>query len=702
MDGPTLLASDAREELEEAAPSPLRTKAKLMIRPMPKACNPVPASPVKLSRYADALGSIEEDNPFGDLTHDKLRQLSGKSDLTKVTFLQLSIDTGKQSVEALGELLPSLLQLRLHESKLHSFRDLGTSLHSLQVLWLERCGVTDLDGIGALTGLRELYLNGNCISDISPLSMHDELSVVDLQGNAVMDIVQIEQLGLCPQLTALKLVENPVASIPQYRAIVISYIPHLTALDDKPITAADRTPVTSATIDLALRFDHSAGGTKLVPESPSRPPSAAKSTFDMLLDAAKDQHSSDLTHGTDVVFAGNVTSALRRRSHEHYHNNASAMDDPQRPPTPASSFPPRPSTPLQRESITATLDRACELDLTSRLSSKSRDSILHELKAWKLETSVAQVGRPETPSKRSSAKKTSSRPHTSGGRTPVREAFGESAPRRHSRSSPIKSVSKPHAVEILVLDDQTPDDSPPTFTGLHEEWTLELQALSPRIEPQAIPSFKKHIFDASQSDSDSEKDENDDDEDLGHLPLRTARKLQHFNVGDSLNAIDEWTNRLLHAEDGPVAVVPVTERCKTPKRRPSAGPKFLDVPSTVVTPVTTPAKTVATPTPTPAKSPTKALPLKSDAVSGARPADAPTADVLLVEAATYESLDDASLVVLLQGKDKANLHHLKTKESFRGFFHGIERIRLETLLRRAYGDGDKMQKRLGLMAGRTS
>ncbi|KDO30240.1 hypothetical protein SPRG_19795 [Saprolegnia parasitica CBS 223.65] len=667
MDGPTLLACDAREELEEAAPSPLRAKAKLMIRPMPRACNPVPSSPVKLSRYADALGSIEEDNPFGDLTHDKLRQLSGKSDLTRVTFLQLSIDTGKQSVEALGELLPSLLQLRLHESKLHSFRDLGTSLHSLQVLWLERCGVTDLDGIGALTGLRELYLQGNCISDISPLSMHDELSVVDLQGNAVMDIVQIEQLGLCPQLSALKLVENPVASIPQYRAIVISYIPHLTALDDKPITAGDRTPVTSATIDLALRFDHSA-------------------------DAAKDQHSSDLTHGTDVVFAGNVTSALRRRSHEHYHNNASAMDDPQRPPTPASSFPPRPSTPLQRESITATLDRACELDLTSRLSSKSRDSILHELKAWKLETSVAQVGRPETPSKRG-AKKTS-RPHTSGGRTPVREAFSESAPRRHSRSSPIKSVTKSHAVEILVLDDQTPDDSPPTFTGLHEEWTLELQALSPRIEAQAIPSFKKHIFDASPSDdSDSEKD---DDEDVGRVPLRTAR--QHFNVGESLNAIDEWTNRLLHAEDGPVAVVPVQERCKTPKRRPSAGPKYFDVTST---PAKIPA---ATSTPTPA-TPNKTLPLnKTDAVSSARPAEVPSAAaaVLPVEAATYQSLDDASLVVLLQGKDKANLHHLKTKESFRGFFQGIERTRLETLLRRAYGDGDKMQKRLGLMAGRTS
>lgn len=106
------------------------------------------------------------------------QQLSGHVDLSSVKYLQLSIDSGKQSVEAIGELLPSLQQLRLQNSVLHSFRDLGTSLHSLQILWIMRSGIKDLDGIGALTGLQELYLQYNDISDISPLTLHEELQVL--------------------------------------------------------------------------------------------------------------------------------------------------------------------------------------------------------------------------------------------------------------------------------------------------------------------------------------------------------------------------------------------------------------------------------------------------------------------------------------------------------------------------------------------
>ncbi|KAF4315594.1 hypothetical protein BBO99_00009246 [Phytophthora kernoviae] len=57
------------------------------------------------------------------------------------------------------------------------------------------CHITDLDGIGALTNLQELYLQHNNVGDISPLTMHEELRVIDLEGNNIADIGQIEQLG---------------------------------------------------------------------------------------------------------------------------------------------------------------------------------------------------------------------------------------------------------------------------------------------------------------------------------------------------------------------------------------------------------------------------------------------------------------------------------------------------------------------------
>lgn len=106
------------------------------------------------------------------------QQVTGRQDLSRVTSLRISVDAGKQSVEVVGELLPSLQQLTLENSVLYSFRDLGTSLHSLQVLSVARSGITDLDGIGALTCLQQLYVQHNRIADISPLSMHEELQVV--------------------------------------------------------------------------------------------------------------------------------------------------------------------------------------------------------------------------------------------------------------------------------------------------------------------------------------------------------------------------------------------------------------------------------------------------------------------------------------------------------------------------------------------
>ncbi|KAF0745900.1 hypothetical protein AaE_008345 [Aphanomyces astaci] len=173
---------------------------KLVIRTLPKGCNPMPVS--STDRPPSRSGPMappthEDDNPFDDITDEKLvrclRSLKhDDTDLNRVTYLQLTVDTHKQSVEALGELLPSLTQLRLHQSVLHSFRDLGTSLHGLQILWLMSSGVKDLDGIGALTGLRELYLQFNDIMDVSPLSLHDELHI--LGTNGPVGWVLVEQL----------------------------------------------------------------------------------------------------------------------------------------------------------------------------------------------------------------------------------------------------------------------------------------------------------------------------------------------------------------------------------------------------------------------------------------------------------------------------------------------------------------------------
>ena len=83
-----------------------------------------------------------------------------------------------RKVDHLGTLMPLLSELRLERgSTLASFRDLGSSLSNLRVVWLSACGIRHLDGVGALTGLEELYLAFNDVEDLTSIALHERLEV---------------------------------------------------------------------------------------------------------------------------------------------------------------------------------------------------------------------------------------------------------------------------------------------------------------------------------------------------------------------------------------------------------------------------------------------------------------------------------------------------------------------------------------------
>ncbi|KAH0507947.1 Leucine-rich repeat-containing protein 56 [Microtus ochrogaster] len=177
--------------------------------------------------------------------------LAQVDDLQLVRVLEMCVDTRKNSLGNFGVHLPNLIQLKLNHSCLGSLRDLGTSLGHLQVLWLARCGLTDLDGIGSFLALKELYVSYNNISDLSPLCLLEQLEVLDLEGNNVEDLGQMRYLQLCPRLATLTLEGNlvclkpdpgPSNKAPQdynYRAEVKKLIPQLHILDEIPTTCTN-------------------------------------------------------------------------------------------------------------------------------------------------------------------------------------------------------------------------------------------------------------------------------------------------------------------------------------------------------------------------------------------------------------------------------------------------------------------------------
>ncbi|XP_069910668.1 leucine-rich repeat-containing protein 56 isoform X2 [Oryctolagus cuniculus] len=318
------------------------------------------------------------------------RALAGEDDLQLVRVLEMCVDTRESSLGNFGVHLPSLNQLKLNGSRLGSLRDLGSSLGRLQVLWLARCGLADLDGVGSMPALKELFVSYNNISDLSPLCLLEHLEVLDLEGNSVEDLGQVGYLRLCPRLATLTLEGNLVCLRPDpgpaskappgynYRAAVRRLVPQLQLLDEVPATHTGlpappkldqdwlmvKEAIKEASVLPWLDGHHGAAVQSLDlelslsrtrPWAPRHLPSSSLVPEGPLADGlpaeelAPDDHASNLTLGAGRVLCGNPTRGLWERRQQ-----CQAWTSPEQPPQcrpeePAAGTPsPRPGPQPQR------------------------------------------------------------------------------------------------------------------------------------------------------------------------------------------------------------------------------------------------------------------------------------------------------------------------------------------------------------------
>ncbi|KAH0621014.1 hypothetical protein JD844_022001 [Phrynosoma platyrhinos] len=244
--------------------------------------------------------------------------------------------------------------------KFCSLRDLGTALSHLQVLWMARCGLPDLDGISSCCSLKELYIAYNNIADLSQVSLLEHLEILDLEGNNIEDLSQIQYLGLCTKLSTLTVEGNLICLKPSpqsleipdynYRAEVKKLIPHLKCLDEIPADQVaipfpckmnkDWFLVKESIKDgclLEQASDSDSGSVTKWPcssvrpattqfSSTSRPQTAQRPPSAHLLSGCStlleptiyeeglpEDDSSDLTHGISRVICGNPIKALHAR-----------------------------------------------------------------------------------------------------------------------------------------------------------------------------------------------------------------------------------------------------------------------------------------------------------------------------------------------------------------------------------------------------
>ena len=220
------------------------------------------------------------------LSPGRLKEITGESTLDNVATLQMVVDTTENSLGNFGLYLPNLKELDLSNSILTSLRDLGSSLKKVEVLWLTKCQIVDLDGIPTFSNVTELYLAYNHINNLSDLSMMENLRTLDLEANDIDDIDQIIFLEVCYNLFSICLQHNPICSTPKpllpfdpdynYRSAVIKMLPQLKTLDDVPVSDKSQ-DFTNLDEDLQLLTENIKFG--LVAEgedNPDRPGSSAE------------------------------------------------------------------------------------------------------------------------------------------------------------------------------------------------------------------------------------------------------------------------------------------------------------------------------------------------------------------------------------------------------------------------------------------
>ncbi|XP_036895125.1 leucine-rich repeat-containing protein 56 isoform X2 [Sturnira hondurensis] len=273
------------------------------------------------------------------LTPARLRALAQVDDLRLVSVLEMCVDTREHSLGNFGLHLPNLSQLKLNGSRLGSVRDLGTSLGHLQVLWLARCGLADLDGISCFPALQELYASYNDVSDLSPLCLLEQLEVLDLEGNGVEDLQQVRYLQLCPRLATLTLEGNLVCLRPRpsdklqvldERPATHTGLPASRKLDQDWLMVKEAIKEGGVLDSLRPRLDgpHGDPTGRFGPERSLPVPRAPRPWPLSLLvpgvplpeglhpkNPALEDNASDLTHGADQVLCGNPTKGLRERQH---------------------------------------------------------------------------------------------------------------------------------------------------------------------------------------------------------------------------------------------------------------------------------------------------------------------------------------------------------------------------------------------------
>ena len=154
------------------------------------------------------------------------------------SLLTLNLDNNEISeIRGLND-CASLKELTLNNNNIPQISGLD-QLH-LHVLHLNNNKINKITGLEELGKLQSLHLANNNIRSLRGLQGKMVLSELKLEGNDIIDLLEIRQLQALPLLRKLTLMLNPLTSLPDYRAHLLFYLKHLSHLDEMKILPEEK------------------------------------------------------------------------------------------------------------------------------------------------------------------------------------------------------------------------------------------------------------------------------------------------------------------------------------------------------------------------------------------------------------------------------------------------------------------------------
>ena len=135
-----------------------------------------------------------------------------EEELSNLKKLSIIITNDYGLLNQFGAFLPELVLLKLNNSNILSFNDIGTNFNNIECLQMKNCHLKSINGIICLQKLQILDIEDNEVSDLLDIDMCTKLNKLNISKNNISDKDNLSFLASMPNLEYLDIRNNPICN----------------------------------------------------------------------------------------------------------------------------------------------------------------------------------------------------------------------------------------------------------------------------------------------------------------------------------------------------------------------------------------------------------------------------------------------------------------------------------------------------------